>query len=97
MSRSMSASYSEYFGGPTLITKQAFLTSIPLAIMLVAQRILVSLFLNLTMIYLFSVMVMSIFFPSSYFLAEMMPSVRGLRYSASSEVKSEAWISVRVL
>jgi hypothetical protein len=86
----MSVSFYESLGAPILITKQAFLISIPLAIMLVAHRMLVSLFLNFDIMSFFYFMVISAFLPSSYFLAAMIPTVKGLRYSDYSEVKSEA-------
>lgn len=77
-----------------LITKQAFLTSIPLAMILVASKMFVSLFLNLAIIYCFSLIVISTFLLSSYFLPAMIPTVKDLRYSDSSEVKSEAYIYI---
>jgi len=82
MSRSILVYLSDIFGGPTLMTKQAFLTSIPLAMIFVASKMLVSLFLNLVIMSFFSVMVISTFLPSSYFLPAIMPTFKGFRYSA---------------
>lgn len=59
-----------------LMTKQAFRTSMPRAIMLVASRMLVSLLRNLVIMSFFSVMVVSTFLLSSYFLAAITPTVR---------------------
>jgi hypothetical protein len=72
----MSDSLYEVFGGPILIIKQAFLTSIPLAMIFVASKMFVSLFLNLVITVFFSVIVISTFLPSSYFFAAMIPTVR---------------------
>jgi len=76
------------------MTKQAFLTSIPRAIMLVASRIFVSLFLNFVIMSFFSVMVVSTFLLSSYFFAAITPTVKLWRYYDSSEVKSEAYLKI---
>lgn len=63
------------------MTKQAFLTSIPRAMMLVARRMLVSLFLNLVITSVFSVIVISTFLPSSYFFAAMIPTFKFSKYA----------------
>ena len=76
-----------------MIVKEAFLKYLNVGIiMFVARSVSVSLFLNLVRFSFFSVSDISTFFPSSYFLSAIMPSFRGLRYYASSEVKSDAYV-----